>query len=338
MMDEVFIKKSIKMATWIIVMSIIGLSFISILPFVTDFSVQEGVVHNLGTIKSSNNEQIKGLGGDLELINLIFWLTIIFALIATIGIMSCTTRKISLISQIITMLGSTTLFLSALNIFLIWSFIVKIESIDTISSLLLTNHILLNYGHITLIIGFISLLVSMFYTITTISFSVNFFSNQKKTKKSVKKETKQKPIETQISDKKKEIASKKWVEEEKREIPNPIEKPIKAPIVKNDLFPKKTSLYGLLSESDNEYPFKAENSKKQGEIIDTNKKFFSQKPSEIPKEKKVEPFKQKIFPEELSDQPKDSEEPPSQSPLFEQALSSAIKKSRSKSEKKVIEK
>jgi ribosomal protein S27E len=277
-------------------------------------------------MKLSTNDQIRNLAKDLELINIIFWLTIILALVSSVGFMIYVSRKISQIGQIMILVGCGTLILSILNIYLIWSFIIRIENIDTISSLLFNNIIIIKYIHIPLILGFFSLLTSTYYTLTIVSFSIDYFKSSKKTKK----ESKQKTIEAQISDKKAEIATKKWIEE-KREIPEKIS------TIENDFFPKKPSFDEILSKPNKGGLFVSEEIEKSDEQINTENKFFNEKQTEPLIEKKEEPIRNEILSEDFQKQTEERAKPSSQSPIFEQAISSAIEKRQPEIEKNFVE-
>ena len=118
-MNPGFIMRARKITSLIVVSSIIGLSLVSLLPWISDEnSSADGAVYlNMGAIEKSNNEQIKGLANDLGLINTCFWLVIIFGLLSFVGITIYVSGKYSSLAQIIMLIGCATIIFNILIIF-----------------------------------------------------------------------------------------------------------------------------------------------------------------------------------------------------------------------------
>ena len=99
----------------IIVSGIIGLSFVSLIPWIT----YENTYLNIESIANSNNLQITGLSGDIENVSLCFWLLIIFGLISAVGLAIHILGKYSLIAKIFMLIGCPNIVFSIFGFIII---------------------------------------------------------------------------------------------------------------------------------------------------------------------------------------------------------------------------
>jgi len=125
-------KRTIRLATWVVILSIAGLTLSSFLPWVSveeDGYVKETLHFNKAMMETSDNAQIKNLSGHLNLINILFWLLIVFGLIFIIGMITHATGKHPSLAPIMMLIGLENLIVSILIIVLQIFFIKNVKLI-----------------------------------------------------------------------------------------------------------------------------------------------------------------------------------------------------------------
>lgn len=315
-MNSVFVKRSRKIACLIVVSSIIGLSLMSLLPWISVTETPSAgetvtVCHNIATMEKSNDEQIKDLVKDLRLISNCFWLVIIFGLLSFAGMIIYTSKKHSSLAQIIMLIGCATIIFGVLAVFVNWNLINNIENMEAISATFISKSGPIMYAHLPLIMGVISLIGAILYTVVVTSFSINHLISPKKEKKSGKKQYDQKTKPEQFSKKEEEIIIEKTPIEEKQDLLEQIqtiEKPVE---------PEKKSLEKTSVQED--HPEQEQSSEPEKPILEE------------------QPSKPETSSEIVQKQSQESEQP-STSLLFEKALSSAIEKRQMKTDKEKVDK
>jgi hypothetical protein len=209
-MEKDSVKKSAKLANWIIVLGIIGLVLTSFLPWIsiaeTD-SVKEDLHFNYEMIKKSENDQIKNLADDLDLISILFWVVIIVSIISFISITIHVSGKYSNLGHLIMLIGCTTLIFSILVVTSQLTLIQTIQDIDTISASAIFSHI--NYAYIPLTFGILLSVLSGAYTGIVVLYSIE------KLRSSIKAKKEEKKISTKPDKKESETIVKKPPKEEK---------------------------------------------------------------------------------------------------------------------------
>ena len=191
MMNLPFVKRGRKITGLIVVSSIIGLSLISLLPWITVTETPSTdetitVYHNFATMEKSDNEQIKNIVKDLGLISNCFWLVIIFGLLSFVGMIIYTSGKYSSLAQIIMLIGCATILFSILVVFVNWNLISNIENMEAISTPLIFKSVPIMYAHLPLIMGIISLMGAILYTVVVAPFSIKYLISSKKEKNPAK--------------------------------------------------------------------------------------------------------------------------------------------------------
>lgn len=337
-MNLPFVKRGRKITCLIVVSSIIGLSLMSLLPWISVTETPSAdetitVYHNFATMEKSDDEQIKDIVKDLGLISNCFWLVIIFGLLSFVGIIIYTSKKYSSLAQIIMLIGCATIIFSVLAVFVNWNLINNIENMEAISTPLIFKFGPIMYAHLPLIMGVISLIGAILYTVVVTSFSIKHLISSKKEKKSGKKQYDQKTRPEQFS-KEEEIVIKKTPIEEKQELLEQIqtiEKPVEP---EEKLLSEKTSVQ-------EDHPEKEQLSEPEKPVI-PKQSFAPEKLSDI--EEAIEkptleeqPSKPETSSEIVQKRSQESEQPPT-SLLFEKALSSAIEKRQMERDKEKVDK
>ena len=116
-MKRALAKRTIKLATWIVILAIIGLVLTSFIPWISveeNEAVKAPLHFNKAMMEKSDNEQIKDLSGHLNLINILFWLLIIFGLVFIIGLIIHATGKYPSLAPIMMLIGLENLVVSIL--------------------------------------------------------------------------------------------------------------------------------------------------------------------------------------------------------------------------------
>jgi DNA-directed RNA polymerase subunit RPC12/RpoP len=308
-MNLLFVKRGRKITGLVVVSSIIGLSLMSLLPWISVTETPSAdetitVYHNFATMEMSDDEQIKEIVKDLRLISNCFWLVIIFGLLSFAGIIIYTSKKYSSLAQIIMLIGCATIIFSVLAVFVNWNLINNIKNMEAISASLIFKSGPIMYAQLPLIMGVISLIGAALYAVVATSFSIKYLISSKKEKKSGKKQYDQKTKPEQFSKKEEEIVIKKTPIEEKQELLEQIQ------TIEKPVTPKQS--------------------------------FAPEKPSDIEEilEKPIleeQPLKPETSPEIVQKQSQESEQSPT-SLLFEKALSSAIEKRQMETDKKKLDK
>ena len=213
MRNQEIAKKAKGLTIWIVVSSIIGLTLISFLPWISveeKGSVKEDLHFNYEMMKTSSNWQIRDLASDLNLINISFWALIILSLLSFIGATIYAYGKLLPAGQILLITGGATLICSILVIDLQLIILGNIEKMNTISASAIFPS--MNYTYILLIPSIIILLCSELYTWSIFSYSIQKFKSSKKAEKDEEEEKKK---SKKPSKKKNETVAKKPVKKEK---------------------------------------------------------------------------------------------------------------------------
>lgn len=133
-------KKGQKITIWIMILSITGLILISFLPWISvteEDSVKGELYFNYEMMKISSNTQIKSLADHLNLINILFWATIILGLFSFIFITFSEYLKNSHHGQIAMILISFSILF--FNIFMVYYEYDFIRTINGMSAISLSN-------------------------------------------------------------------------------------------------------------------------------------------------------------------------------------------------------
>ena len=305
-MNLEFVKREKKLVTLLIVSSILVLTLISILPWIsvieTTSSGDTLVSYNMAKMESlkSTDNDINTIQKQLELIIICFWVTVIFGMISLAGTIIYITEKHAPLAHLMMVIGCITTIFSILGTFLLWALIGNINSINNIldAAAFQNSIVTIKYAYFPLAIGIISAIFSAFYAVIIILFSLKHVASPTKQKKSSKKETKIEVDESSVEKKPKPSEQKTtFAESIKAE---------KAPISEISREPEK--------------PAEPEPSIEVGESA-PQKKYF-----EFDKEQTKK-----------SDSGETSSKELPKSPLFEKALESAIEKRQPDAERKHVE-
>jgi ribosomal protein S27E len=163
-----------KLLTLIVVSSIIGLTLISLLPWISVTEVTSSgetvAIYDISIMQQSTNEQIQDIAGNIELTMMVFWVIIIFSIIAFVGIAILASEKHTSLAQLIMMVGCATAVFSIVVVFLQWSSINIIEGMDGISTIKIIGQLPIKYAYLPLAMGGLSLLGSILYTVSFVTF------------------------------------------------------------------------------------------------------------------------------------------------------------------------
>ena len=331
-MKPSFLIKTSKIASLIIVSGISGLVLFSVAPWIT----YEDTYLNMEGVTNIDNLQVKNLVGDLEIINLCFWLLIMFGIISYFGIALHLYGKYSPIAKILIFAGCTNIVFSGLIVILHITLINNID--ETSSASLIVSHLPIKYAYLPMITGVVSLIGSASYAGYIVFYLIRLFRDSEKDTIDKEPEEKSKnvfemDIKTSEEPKFKDIQHKEIID-----LPKP-QANIDEPMIpeKKDILttPPVQKTY---SEPEPSQPPEPEEK--------TTQPVFSKESTDI-KETPEEPFEAKKI-----EQPTDLETPPEPnqeqlpksedklqpSPLFEKALSSAIEKRHLETQKEDKEK
>ena len=345
-MPFVFANRAKKTTSLVIVLGIVGLTLVSLLPWISvTETFPEGVTkttyHDIASMENNDDNQIQSLAGDVRLLNICFWMLIVFGLLSFVGMILLASGKQSHLAQIIVFIGCANVIFSILVVHLVLNLLQNIEGMATISlaPILGLSFIPIDYAHLILITGFTALIGSVSYAGLTVFFSIKRYKEQKKQQydqKTMQKElyTKTKnepPITKKPSlEKKKEIArrmqplEKRFEPEEKTPLKTAIRKEYYADLEREKtLEPEKTTTLQQPAA-----PFVIEKIPEKSPEV---KKEIYEKPVE--EERSPEP---EITSETAQEDSSESDEI-LMSPLFEKALSSALEKIQPEIKKEKVE-
>ena len=195
-MNLKFVIKAKKLTTLVIVSSILVLTLISILPWIsvieTTSSGDTLVVYNIAKMEKSTDQQVNSIRENLELINICFWITAIFGMISLVGTIIYITEKYGSLAQLMMVIGCATIIFSILGTFLLWMLIKNIDSIANISAAAAFQNsiVTIKYAYFPLMVGAISAIGSAFYVIIVVLFSIKRVARSVEQRKTGKKKTK----------------------------------------------------------------------------------------------------------------------------------------------------
>ena len=196
-MNLEFVKRKKKLATLLIISSILVLTLTSILPWIsviekTTSSGDTLVSYNIAKMEKSNDNEINDIQKQLELINICFWITVIFGMISLASTIIYITEKNASLAQLTMVIGCITIIFSILGTFLLWTLIGNINSMNNIlDAVAFQNRIVtIKYAYFPLALGIMSAIFSSFYVIIVIWQLVKRVASSAERKKSSKKETK----------------------------------------------------------------------------------------------------------------------------------------------------
>jgi len=178
-----------KLISWIAFLSIIGIVFTSIFPWVSvskTLPIEGKMFYNFETMKNSNDENIITLSEKVNIINILFFLILILVIFSYIFLIIYKTQKYSSLPQILIIIGSCTILVTCVLInYLIYSFSEAVNNTEYMS----TPYVFASfqYSHIILIIGIVLLIISAASTSVIIMYSYDYFKYEAKGKKSSQK-------------------------------------------------------------------------------------------------------------------------------------------------------
>jgi DNA-directed RNA polymerase subunit RPC12/RpoP len=318
-------KRVKKIISLMIVLGIAGLTFVSILPWisVTETTLSGEPIttyNNIASMEKSNDEQINSLAGDVQLLSICFWMLIIFGLLSFIGMILRASEKYFKLAQIIMFIGCANVIFSILVVFLNFRLIQNIESTANVSlaPLLGFSSTPIKYAHLVLITGIMALIGSISYAGLTIFFSIKSYIGQKKQqydKKTISKQFSQKMEQKPIA--------KKSNLEKKKEIARRIQ-PIEKRFEPEEKTPLKTNIRKeYYADRKRDETIEPEKTTMQQPDVPSVPEKFHEDSSYTKKERYGKPFaEEQITKPEITSEP----EKLLTSPLFEKALSSALEK------------
>jgi len=202
-MKKVLTDKVGKLTAWIMFLSIIGLVFTSVLPWisVTETTPVEGeLFFNLEMMEKSHNEDIINLSEKINLIDTSFFLVLIFSILSYLSFIIYRSRTCSSFAQLMIIIGGCAIIiLSVLIIFSNFNFIKTVEDIEGISASYMFTSI--KYAYMPLIVGVGLLISSVSYTGIVVFYSIRYFRDQLKQKKSTQKTSEPKKISKKTTEK-----------------------------------------------------------------------------------------------------------------------------------------
>lgn len=333
------IKKAKRLNILIIILSIVSLSLISLLPWISvheEDLVKGDLYFNFDMMSKSNNKQIRDLASDLNLINILLWALIVLGMLSIIGTIIHGSGKSSAKGYIFLVLGVITLIFSILVLVLQLIFINTIGKIDNISASVIFPH--MNYAYIPLLFDILLLVTSIKYFWAVITYSVLQFTSIKKEKDSDMKQVYKKNSEIKAKEKPTlgKISLKSEIVDDKR---GEIEQLLRAEIQKIEKQPVKKSYpkferedqinledIEMLKQTSPEIKSFEIKERKTEKFPQTQEKVSQESYKEMPfmDNNRFEPFSTENKKEEIK---KSDDKPLSVS--FEEALSSAIQKKQS---------
>jgi len=335
-------KRVKKIISLIIVVGIVGLTLISLLPWISvtrtiSQNITETTYHNIASMENSDDGQINSLAGDAQLLSICFWMLIIFGLLSFVGMILRASGKYFKMAQIIMFIGCTNVIFSILVVLLNFRLIQNIESTANVSlaPLLGFSFTSIKYVHLVLITGIIALIGSVSYTGIIIFFSIKSYIGQKKQqydKKTIPKQFSQKMEQKPIA--------KKSNLEKKKEIARRIQ-----PIEKRFESENKTSLKTNIRQeyyAERDETLEPKETTMQQPDVPLISKKSPEESSDTKKESYGKPFaddritKPEITSETVQEKYSEPDKLPTSS-LFEKALSSALEKIQPELKKEKIE-
>lgn len=209
-MKKVLTDKVGKLTAWIMFLSIIGLVFTSVLPWisVTETTPVEGeLFFNLEMMEKSHNEDIINLSEKINLIDTSFFLVLIFSILSYLSFIIYRSRTCSSFAQLMIIVGGCAIIiLSVLIIFSNFNFIKTVEDIEGISASYMFTSI--KYAYMPLIVGVGLLISSVSYTGIVVFYSIRYFRDQLKQKKSTQKTSEPEKISKKTTEKDEENITK----------------------------------------------------------------------------------------------------------------------------------
>jgi len=297
-----------KITDLIVVLSIISLTFMALLPWISVTESSDSgeivTVYDFAMMEKSDDQQITGTVEDLELITILPWVVIIFGIVSFVGIMLYISEKYSLLAQLLIVSGCATIILNLLIFVFLWNWMKNIETMYSFSATTIGSTGI-SYAHLPLITSAISFTCSVFYTIFVAHFSIKRFIGFFKHKNGSDKQFDQRLTIKQTPDRETYSMGRET---------KVLEKPMidkKSKYFDKKIGYEKTSATVVISESDKE---KHEESEKP---LAHKQPFPADKP--VSEEQPSEPVQSETLEEP------ETKEPPTSS-MFEQALTSAIKK------------
>jgi len=320
-MKRALAKRTIKLATWVVILSIVGLTLSSFFPWISveeDDNVKETLHFNKAMMETSDNDQIKNLSGHLNLINLLFWLLIVFGLIFIIGMITHATGKHPSLAPIMMLIGLENLIVSILIIVLQIFFLKTVNDIETLSLSPIISPI--KYAYIPLTFSFILLINTIVYTKVVVVPLIKLFKQSTKQKKSTKNEQKQipkQPVKT--------TTKKPPVLKEKQQTS---EKTLASNMTNEKRHEMEKWLTGQVQKMDKkDIPEKPpEPEREKEEQVEISEEIIEEKPIS---ENQTEPFSEE---QQETEEPHEPDEHISDQ-TFENALSSAIEKKQMEKQK-----
>jgi len=187
MRDETTIKFT-KPTTWIVFLSIIGLIFISVFPWISvdeNRPVEEKLYFNFEMMKKSNNDDIVNLSERINLINVLFFLITILGVLSYLSLTFYKIHKSKLYIKMITVfIAASLLILSLLILYLQFDFITIVEEFEVISLAYAIPFI--KYNYFLLVISLFILLYSISYIWRIASYHYKEYKDTKKLKDNLK--------------------------------------------------------------------------------------------------------------------------------------------------------
>ena len=175
--------------------SILVLMLNSFLPTVILKNPDNIVYFNIESMQYSQNIDIQNLYNDINLINNLIWITIIFTFIAFFGVIINISKIYKKISYLFLSVGCLSIIFSTISSYLYISFILKISNFtDILLAYIIVEP--LKYSYIILIMLMVIFLISISYIIMTIPVLFRAFKDAKSNKQEL---TKEKPVTKFIS-------------------------------------------------------------------------------------------------------------------------------------------
>jgi len=324
---------------FLLFLSILALMLNSFLPIVILKNPDDLVYFNIESMPYSDNTEVQDLYHDVNLINILIWILILFIFIAFFGVIINISGLYEKISYLFLTIGCLSIIFSSISCYLYLSFILKVIKFDNILLAYIVEQF--RYAYIILIILIVMVLVSISYIITTLPYLFRTLRDAKSNKQELS-EIKEKPVTKSFS---KPVGPKKSFKDKKQVINPDFNLKEKSESVENWLTDGINKIE--TTEDEKELEFKEdleEESYIQKEIVDEQSNIDN---------KDVENFDETISPfsedykQEKSKQKNDGNSEVKISESFEKALFSAIDKKKKgetsqeridKSNQKIVEK
>jgi hypothetical protein len=182
-MDSVFAGKAQRFSFVIILISIIGLMTIPLFPWmgmerdqynydtnefekVTDYTLgNSGMLHI--SAESSSLDEIEDLDGDISMIALCFWLSLLFGVIALSGVAIYRTGRGEFFAHILLLFGILVIIFAILALVSHWSFLGHVSDFEDRINAKVTY----GYNFFPLIFAVLLLIMSILYLVVVVPFS-----------------------------------------------------------------------------------------------------------------------------------------------------------------------